>query len=67
MSRTVRCQDCHEYIQVEKLMPHIQAEHQGANVAAVVWFRNDLRMHDNEALAAADREGSSLLAVCGWS
>ena len=40
---------------------------QGASIAAVVWFRNDLRMHDNEALAAADREGSSLLAVSGWS
>ena len=32
-------------------------------LAAVMWFRNDLRMHDNEALAAADREGTSLLAV----
>ena len=31
-----------------------------------MWFRNDLRMHDNEALAAADREGTSLLAV-GYS
>ena len=32
-------------------------------LAVVMWFRNDLRMHDNEALAAADREGTSLLAV----
>ncbi len=28
-----------------------------------MWFRSDLRMHDNAALAAADKEGSSLLAV----
>ena len=32
-------------------------------LGAVMWFRNDLRMHDNEALAAANREGTSLLPV----
>ncbi len=29
----------------------------------VMWFRNDLRVHDNGALAAANREGTSLLPV----
>lgn len=29
----------------------------------VVWFRNDLRVHDNEALATANRESTSLLPV----
>ncbi|CAL5228304.1 g11410 [Coccomyxa viridis] len=35
----------------------------GARQVSVMWFRSDLRMHDNAALAAADKEGSSLLAV----
>ena len=30
---------------------------------AVVWFRNDLRIHDNEALAAANNEALSVLPV----
>lgn len=28
-----------------------------------MWFRNDLRVHDNEALAAANRDASSLLPI----
>ncbi|BDA46732.1 Cryptochrome DASH [Coccomyxa sp. Obi] len=35
----------------------------GARRVAVVWFRNDLRVHDNEALATANRESTSLLPV----
>lgn len=31
--------------------------------AAVVWFRNDLRLHDNQALASANAEGTSVLPV----
>ena len=31
--------------------------------AAVVWFRSDLRIHDNEALASAFREASSAVPV----
>ncbi|RDX90692.1 Blue-light photoreceptor PHR2, partial [Mucuna pruriens] len=31
--------------------------------AAVVWFRNDLRLHDNECLAAANNESLSVLPV----
>lgn len=32
-------------------------------ILTVVWFRNDLRVHDNEALATANRESTSLLPV----
>jgi deoxyribodipyrimidine photo-lyase len=28
-----------------------------------VWFRNDLRVHDNEALVSANRDSSSILPV----
>lgn len=31
--------------------------------ASIVWFRNDLRCHDNEALAAASKESLSVLPV----
>eukprot|EP00252_Welwitschia_mirabilis_P014724 TRINITY_DN3256_c0_g1_i1.p1 TRINITY_DN3256_c0_g1~~TRINITY_DN3256_c0_g1_i1.p1 ORF type:complete len:495 (-),score=93.38 TRINITY_DN3256_c0_g1_i1:543-2027(-) len=31
--------------------------------AVMVWFRNDLRVHDNEALSAANRESLSILPV----
>lgn len=31
--------------------------------AAIVWFRNDLRIHDNEALSTANREALSVLPV----
>ncbi|MCO5597039.1 hypothetical protein L7F22_051113 [Adiantum nelumboides] len=31
--------------------------------ASIVWFRNDLRCHDNEALAAATKESLSVLPV----
>ncbi|KAI5075045.1 hypothetical protein GOP47_0011006 [Adiantum capillus-veneris] len=31
--------------------------------ASIVWFRNDLRCHDNEALAAATKESVSVLPV----
>eukprot|EP00803_Ostreobium_quekettii_P004065 evm.model.scf_2139.2 EVM.evm.TU.scf_2139.2 scf_2139:6122-14578(+) len=35
----------------------------GARRPVVVWFRNDLRLHDNEALVAANTDGSSILPV----
>lgn len=35
----------------------------GGRKPALLWFRNDVRLHDNEALAAANRHGSSLLPV----
>ncbi|KAK9823168.1 hypothetical protein WJX72_000784 [[Myrmecia] bisecta] len=35
----------------------------GARKPAIVWFRSDLRLHDNEALATANREASSILPV----
>lgn len=31
--------------------------------AAIVWFRNDLRVHDNEALSTANKEALSVLPV----
>ncbi|KAK9057246.1 hypothetical protein SSX86_022081 [Deinandra increscens subsp. villosa] len=35
----------------------------GARRAAVVWFRNDLRVHDNESLSSANNESMSVLPV----
>eukprot|EP00850_Spirogloea_muscicola_P017426 SM000149S01361 [mRNA] locus=s149:269331:272843:- [translate_table: standard] len=35
----------------------------GARKAGIVWFRNDLRIHDNEALAAATKESLSVMPV----
>ncbi|GAB4817664.1 hypothetical protein N2152v2_004710 [Parachlorella kessleri] len=35
----------------------------GARKAALVWFRGDLRLHDNEALSKANSECTSLLPV----
>lgn len=35
----------------------------GLRVAGIVWFRNDLRLHDNEALSKAHNECSSILPV----
>eukprot|EP00850_Spirogloea_muscicola_P011764 SM000074S21674 [mRNA] locus=s74:210664:213053:- [translate_table: standard] len=35
----------------------------GARKAAIVWFRNDLRIHDNEALAAATKESLAVMPV----
>lgn len=29
----------------------------------MVWFRNDLRVHDNEALSAANKDGAAVLPV----
>jgi len=35
----------------------------GLRQASIVWFRNDLRVHDNEALVSANRDSSSILPV----
>ncbi|KAD3338174.1 hypothetical protein E3N88_33695 [Mikania micrantha] len=35
----------------------------GARRASVVWFRNDLRVHDNESLSSANNESMSVLPV----
>ncbi|GBG83833.1 hypothetical protein CBR_g37632 [Chara braunii] len=35
----------------------------GARKASLVWFRNDLRVHDNEALLKANNESLSILCV----
>ncbi|KAF8387871.1 hypothetical protein HHK36_026533 [Tetracentron sinense] len=35
----------------------------GVRVAAIVWFRNDLRVHDNECLNSANNESISVLPV----
>ncbi|EFJ20970.1 hypothetical protein SELMODRAFT_108462 [Selaginella moellendorffii] len=35
----------------------------GMRRASIVWFRNDLRVHDNEALAAANKESLSVIPV----
>ncbi|KAI3524647.1 hypothetical protein L1887_03309 [Cichorium endivia] len=36
----------------------------GARRASVVWFRNDLRVHDNESVSSANNESMSVLPVC---
>ncbi|CAM6033489.1 unnamed protein product [Sphagnum compactum] len=35
----------------------------GLRQASIVWFRNDLRVHDNEALVSANHDSSSILPV----
>lgn len=35
----------------------------GLRRASIVWFRNDLRVHDNEALVSASRDSLSVLPV----
>ncbi|KAJ7537940.1 hypothetical protein O6H91_11G028600 [Diphasiastrum complanatum] len=35
----------------------------GLRRASVMWFRNDLRIHDNEALASANKESLSVLPI----
>ncbi|KAG0626041.1 hypothetical protein M758_2G098100 [Ceratodon purpureus] len=35
----------------------------GLRRASIVWFRNDLRVHDNEALVSASRDSLSILPV----
>ena len=35
----------------------------GARKPALVWFRNDLRLHDHEALATANQEATSVVPV----
>ncbi|KAJ0871221.1 putative (6-4)DNA photolyase [Helianthus annuus] len=35
----------------------------GARRTSIVWFRNDLRVHDNESLSSANTESSSVLPV----
>nr|XP_024385637.1 blue-light photoreceptor PHR2-like isoform X3 [Physcomitrium patens] len=35
----------------------------GLRRASIVWFRNDLRVHDNEALVSANRDSLSILPV----
>lgn len=35
----------------------------GLRRASIVWFRNDLRLHDNEALVSASRDSLSILPV----
>lgn len=37
------------------------------NGATVVWFRNDLRLHDNPALVAACKRGAPVIPVFIWS
>lgn len=39
--------------------PKASAAHQ----PSILWFRNDLRVHDNEALCAASASSSSVLPV----
>ncbi|KAI4329777.1 hypothetical protein MLD38_028125 [Melastoma candidum] len=48
------------------LGPHRPLDPSGAaglRRAAIVWFRNDLRLHDNECLASANNESLSVLPV----
>ncbi|XP_015951161.1 blue-light photoreceptor PHR2 [Arachis duranensis] len=48
------------------LLPHRPSDPSGAAAlrrAAVVWFRNDLRVHDNETLNTAHNESLSILPV----
>ncbi|ERN15938.1 blue-light photoreceptor PHR2 [Amborella trichopoda] len=46
--------------------PHLSSEPSnpvGGRKCSIVWFRNDLRVHDNEALNSANEESISLLPV----
>lgn len=54
-----------DYLRLRQNSPGPNDPSNGAAVrkAVVVWFRNDLRLHDNETLNAANNESSSVLPV----
>ncbi|KAH0738758.1 hypothetical protein KY290_037463 [Solanum tuberosum] len=60
---TISANPLQNTLTLNPLRPSEPSNAAGLRRASIVWFRNDLRVHDNECLNAAHNESMSVLAV----
>nr|GLL42571.1 blue-light photoreceptor PHR2-like [Ipomoea trifida] len=63
LKSTVSANPVQSPVPLNPLRPSDPSNAAGLRRASIVWFRNDLRVHDNEGLNAANNESMSVLPV----
>ncbi|KAK7246232.1 hypothetical protein RIF29_41092 [Crotalaria pallida] len=60
---TISSNPLHNPPRLNPLLPNHPSNSATARRSSIVWFRNDLRLHDNESLTQANNDSLSLLPV----
>ncbi|KAK7269680.1 hypothetical protein RIF29_22414 [Crotalaria pallida] len=63
LKSTISSNPLHNPLRLNPLLPSHPSNSAAARRSSIVWFRNDLRLHDNESLAQANNDSLSLLPV----
>ncbi|XP_031100116.1 blue-light photoreceptor PHR2-like [Ipomoea triloba] len=63
LKSTISATPLHSPLSLNPLRPSDPSNAAALRRASIVWFRNDLRVHDNECLNAANNESMSVLPV----